>query len=76
MAIGGGLPLAFYIISIVIEQNDNLEDLKYLTITTLYNTSEILVDGDFLIQMGVLAVIPVVLYTVSGIIFTRKDLPL
>ena len=38
MALGGGLPLAFYIISIVIEQNDNLEDLKYITITTLYNT--------------------------------------
>jgi len=76
MAVGGGLPLAFFIISIVIEQNDNLEDLKYITITTLYNTSEIIADGDFLIQMGVLAVIPVVLYTVSGIIFTRKDLPL
>ncbi|MDN6726390.1 MAG: ABC transporter permease, partial [Tetragenococcus halophilus] len=76
MAVGGGLPLAFYIVSIVIEQNDNLEDLKYITITTLYNTSEIIADGDFLIQMGVLAVIPVVLYTVSGFIFTRKDLPL
>ncbi|GFK21352.1 ABC transporter permease subunit [Tetragenococcus halophilus] len=76
MALGGGLPLAFYIISIVIEQNDNLEDLKYITITTLYNTGEIIADGDFLIQMGVLAVIPIVLYTISGFIFTRKDLPL
>lgn len=76
MALGGGLPLAFFILNIVIEQSENLEDLKYFTITTLYNTSEILADGDFLVQMGVLAVIPVVLYAASGIIFTRKDLPL
>ena len=56
--------------------SENLEDMKYLTITTLFNTEEILVLGDFGIGLGVLAGISVVLYTAGSIIFCKKDLPL
>jgi len=43
MALGGGLPFAFFVISIIIQMSDSLENLKYLTITTLFDTQEILV---------------------------------
>ena len=76
MALGGGLPFAFFIISIIVEMSDNLENLKYITLTTLFDTQEILVLGDFGIGLGVLAGIAAVLYTAGCVIFTKKDLPL
>lgn len=76
MAIGGGLPFAFFIISIIVEMSDNLENLKYITLTTLFDTQEILILGDFGIELGVLAGIAIVLYAAGCVIFTQKDLPL
>ena len=76
MTVGGGLPFAFFIISIIVEMSDNLENLKYITLTTLFDTQEILELGDFGIGLGVLAGIAVVLYAAGCVIFTKKDLPL
>ena len=76
MAIGGGLPFAFFIISIIVEMSENLENLKYITLTTLYDTQEILVSGEFGAGLGVLAGIAAVLYAAGCVIFTKKDLPL
>lgn len=76
MAIGGGLPFAFFIISIIVEMSENLENLKYITLTTLFDTQEILVLGDFGVGLAVLAGIASVLYAAGCVIFTQKDLPL
>lgn len=76
MAIGGGLPFAFFIISIIVEMSENLENLKYITLTTLFDTQEILVLGDFGVGLAVLAGIATVLYAAGCVIFTQKDLPL
>lgn len=76
MAIGGELPFAFFIISIIVEMSDNLENLKYVTLTTLFDTQEILALGDFGVGLGVLVGIAVVLYAAGCVIFTKKDLPL
>lgn len=76
MAVGGGLPFAFFIISIIVEMSENLENLKYITLTTLFDTQEILALGDFGVGLGVLAGIAAVLYAAGCVIFTQKDLPL
>lgn len=76
MAIGGGLPFASFIISIIVEMSENLENLKYITLTTLFDTQEILVLGDFGVGLAVLAGIAAVLYAAGCVIFTQKDLPL
>lgn len=76
MAVGGGLPFAFFLISIIVEMSENLENLKYITLTTLFDTQEILVLGDFGVGLGVLAGIAAVLYAAGCVIFTKKDLPL
>lgn len=76
MTLGGGLPFGFFIISVMTQMSDNLDNLKYLTITSLFNTEEIMKLGDFGIGLWVLAGIIVVLYTAGCVIFTKKDLPL
>ncbi|MGL6197974.1 MAG: ABC transporter permease subunit [Lachnospiraceae bacterium] len=76
MVLGGGLPFVFYILTIVAEISDNLENIKYLTITTLFNTEEILKLGDFGVGLAVLAGIAAVLYAAGSVIFCKKDLPL
>lgn len=76
MAVGGGIPFASFIISIIVEMSDNLENLKYITLTTLFDTQEILAMGDFGAGLWVLAGISAVLYAAGCVIFTQKDLPL
>lgn len=76
MAVGGGLPFAFFVISIIVEMSENLENLKYITLTTLFDTQEILALGDFGVGLGVLAGLAAVLYAAGCVIFTKKDLPL
>lgn len=76
MVLGGGLPFTFFIMSIIIQMGGNLENLKYFTITTLFDTQEILKLGDFGVGLGILAGISIVLYAAGGAIFCKKDLPL
>lgn len=76
MALGGGLPFAFFLISMIQQQADGMEDLKYFTLTTFYDTSEIIAGGDFGLGLLALAGIAAVLYAISTVIFCKKDLPL
>lgn len=76
MALGGGLPFAFFLISMIQQQADGMEDLKYFTLTTFYDTSEIIAGGDFGLGLLALAGIATVLYAISTVIFCKKDLPL
>lgn len=76
LAIGGGIPFAFFLITMVQQLMDSTENLKYFTLTTLFDTQEILTSGEFTVGLLALLIISVVLYTASNIIFTKKDLPL
>ena len=76
MVLGAGLPFAFFLISLVIQQSDSLENLKYVSLTTLYQTDEILSNGDFGIGLLALGGVAFVLYAASAVIFQKKDLPL
>lgn len=76
LALGGGVPFAFFLITMVQQLMDSSDNLKYLNLTTLFNTEEILILGDFKYGLLALLLIATVLYTVSNFIFTKKDLPL
>ncbi len=76
LAIGGGLPFAFFLITMIQQLMDRADGLEYLTITTLFDTDAILSGGEFGWGFVVLGSIAVVLYTASNILFTKKDLPL
>lgn len=76
LAIGGGIPFTFFIITMVQQLMDTSENLEYLTITTLFDTEAILTGGDFGWGLAALGGITFVLYAASNVIFTKKDLPL
>ena len=77
LAIGGGIPFAFFLITMIQQlMDDTASVLEYLTITSLFDTDAILAGGEFGWGLVALGIIALVLYTASNIIFTKKDLPL
>ena len=60
----------------MVQMSENLENFKYLTITTLFNTSEIVQMDEFGLGLAVLGAISVVLYTAGAVLFCHRDLPL
>lgn len=76
LAIGGGIPFAFFLITMILQLMDNVDGLKYITLTSLFDTDAILSSGEFGWGLVALGVIALVLYTASNIIFIKKDLPL
>ena len=77
MAIGGGLPIAFFLIGMVVQMGGSaMENFKYLTLVTLNDTSAMLAGTEFWQGLVALAAISVVLYAAGCAIFCRKDLPL
>lgn len=77
LAIGGGIPFAFFLLTMVQQlMDDTPVILEYLTITTLFDTDAILASGEFGWGLIALGTIAFVLYAASNVIFTKKDLPL
>ena len=77
LTFGGGLPFAFFLITMIQQlMDDSSIALEYLTITTLFDTDAILANNEFGYGLLALVTIALILYTASNIIFTKKDLPL
>lgn len=77
LSIGAGVPTLFYLIKMLANMGGKLEDFKYATIFTLFDTEKI-VNGsnEAVIMLLALALIGVAFYTASIIIFKKRDLPL
>lgn len=76
LALGGGIPFAFFLITMIQQLMEDADNLKYVTITTLFDTEAIIAGGDFGLGLMILGAISVVLYGASNLLFTKKDLPL
>lgn len=77
LAIGGGIPFAFFLLTMIQQlMDDTPKILEYLTLTTLFDTDAILASREFGWGLVALGSIALVLYVASNIIFTKKDLPL
>lgn len=76
LAVGGGIPFAFFLITMIQQLMDSTNGLEYLTITTLFDTDAILSNGEFGWGLSALGAITLILYTAANILFTKKDLPL
>ncbi|WP_413527437.1 ABC transporter permease subunit [Marinilactibacillus psychrotolerans] len=76
LAVGGGIPFAFFLITMIQQLMDSGEALEYFTITSLFDTDAILASGEFGWSLVALGAVALVLYTVANVIFTKKDLPL
>src|SRR5690625_752118 len=76
LAIGGGIPFAFFLITMIQQLMDSADGLEYFTLTSLFDTDAIIAGGEFGWGLVALGGIAVVLYTASNLLFTKKDLPL
>ena len=76
LAIGAGVPLAFFAFKMISGMSDKLELLKYCTINTLFDTNAIMDGKDYTLKLIMLAVIGVVFYVAGIKAFNKKDLPL
>lgn len=73
---GAGIPALFFIIQMLASSGKKVSSLKYGTIFTLFNPSNIISGKSVLLNFVILFVIGVVLYTVGIFAFNKKDLPL
>lgn len=76
LAVGGGIPFAFFLMTMVQQLMDSSDVLDYFTITSLFDTEAIYSGGEFGWGLAALAAIALVLYAASYLTFTKKDLPL
>ena len=76
LTFGAGIPIAFLIFEIMSQASGELENLKYLSLNTLFNPSAITGGGTFAPQFIILAVLGAALYLVGIKVFKEKDLPL
>jgi ABC-2 type transport system permease protein len=76
LALGAGIPIAFFIFQIMSQVGDSLKGFKYLSMNTLFDTNAIVNGGSYFIQFIALGTIGIVLYTIGMRIFKEKDLPL
>ncbi|MDR0797143.1 MAG: ABC transporter permease [Nitrososphaerota archaeon] len=76
LALGAGIPVAFYLFQMMSGFGEGLDFLKYFSMNTLYDPNAIVSGGSFGIQFLVLVIIGVVLYVLAVKIFKEKDLPL
>lgn len=76
LTIGAGLPLAFFVISLLIKMSENLDWLKYFTLNTLFDTQKIVEGSGYATEFIIMLVAGCALYIAGIIIFNKKDLPL
>jgi len=73
--IGAGLPVAFFLIQMLANMGGKLENLKYFTIFTLFNTNDILAGKSVVVPILTLLAGAIVLYGIGMYIFSKRDLP-
>ena len=76
VALGAGIPIAFYLFQTMAMVGEDMEFFRYFTMNTLYSPQDIVRGGTFWWQFMVLAAVGIILYALSVKIFKEKDLPL
>lgn len=77
LALGGGLPVLFFLIHMLSNVSEQISGLRYFSIFSLFDTTEIISKGSSVLPaFSALFVIGLVLYAGGIYIFSRKDLPL
>ncbi len=76
LLLGAGLPLGFFVLSLLVKMADSLHFLKYITLTSLFDPNAILTGGTFIPQFISLGLIAVVFYAFGILYFNKKNLPL
>ncbi|PKO05055.1 MAG: hypothetical protein CVU41_14185 [Chloroflexi bacterium HGW-Chloroflexi-3] len=77
LALGGGIPVAFFLLNLLSGVSEEVSGLKYLTLTTLFDPIAIISKSDSVVPAFIaLFMIGLILYSLGIYIFSKKDLPL
>lgn len=76
MMFGAGIPIAFFLFKILAETSEQLENLKYLSLNSLFDATAIITNQGYVLNFIVLGVVGVLLYILGLEWFKKKDLPL
>ncbi len=76
LALGAGIPIAFFLFQLMAQISESLEGFKYISMNTLFDTDAIMNGDSVTIPFIILAAIGIILYTWGISVFQRKDLPL
>lgn len=71
LALGAGIPFAFFLFQLMSTAASGLENLKYVTINALFDTQDILVGEGYAIKLTILAVIGLV-FILSVLKYVKK----
>jgi ABC-2 type transport system permease protein len=75
LAIGGGIPIAFFVLKMVSEIDAKLENLKYLSLFSVVKIDKILEDPTYGVGIGlILFGVALALYASATIVFNKKSL--
>lgn len=76
-SLSAGIPIGFFIIQLLANMGGKLENFKYFTIFSLFNTDKLIKGESSGIWMFIiLLLIGVILYTIGILRFDKRDLPL
>ena len=76
MALGAGLPIAFFLFEMMAQVSDSLDFMKYVTMNSLFDKDAILSGEGYLAKLLILLGIAVLFNSIGLIVFKEKDLPL
>ena len=76
LAFGAGIPLAFFLCQLMGQVSESLDFMKYFSMNTLFNTSNIINGESVILSFSLLVSIGIILYMIGIRIFAKKDLPL
>ena len=76
LLVGAGLPVSFFFLHMLSTSSESLEFSKYFSLNSLFDTSAIIAGDSFGLNFSILAAVGVILYSLSLVVFNKKDLSL
>ena len=76
LSLGAGIPIVFFLIQMLANLGGKLTNLKYFTIFTLFNTTDIIAGKSVVFPILILIAVAIVLYGIGIFIFSKRDLPI
>lgn len=76
IALGAGIPIAFFLFHMMAQVSESLDGMKYVTMNSLFDAQAVLDGEGYALPFVVLAAVGIVLYAVGMRVFEKKDLPL
>lgn len=76
MAVGAGIPILFFVLSLVSGLSDSFEFVKYFSLNTLFDTTNIVAGSGYVIPFIAMGVIAIFTFVASIMYFEKKDLPI